>query len=242
MKTIRSTAIELKGEPGDKGEIEGYASTFGNVDLGGDIVMRGAFESTLAKHRAEHRLPAMLWSHDLSRPIGKWLDMREDGRGLLVKGRININTRDGADAYQHAKGGSAVGLSIGYEVARADHDRNGNRLIQEAVLYEVSLVALPMNTQAGVTSVKLMSARQCEKWLRTCGLSRGAALKLTAGGWPALTGEHDQPIELGDAVDSLLASLRGEEPESAQPAAYEQAAAPVTETLADLRRLLEKDS
>ena len=38
-------------ESSPNGEFTGLASTFGNVDLGGDIVMRGAFTKTLREHQ-----------------------------------------------------------------------------------------------------------------------------------------------------------------------------------------------
>ncbi len=30
----------------------------------------------------------MLWQHDPTRPIGVWDEVREDGKGLWVKGRL----------------------------------------------------------------------------------------------------------------------------------------------------------
>ena len=37
------------------GIIKGYGSTFGNVDRGGDRVIKGAFKKTLASHRQRNR-------------------------------------------------------------------------------------------------------------------------------------------------------------------------------------------
>lgn len=74
--------IELKAV-GDQGEIEGYASNFGNRDLAGDIVQRGAFTRSLKGRPAG--AVAMLWGHDQKRPIGVWSEIAEDHLGLRVK-------------------------------------------------------------------------------------------------------------------------------------------------------------
>ena len=48
----------------DTGEFEGYGSVFGVEDSYGDVVVKGAFEKSLASWREKGRLPAMLWQHD----------------------------------------------------------------------------------------------------------------------------------------------------------------------------------
>ena len=40
------------------GELTGYGSTFGNVDLGGDIVAPGAFTKSISEHEAAIRCRA----------------------------------------------------------------------------------------------------------------------------------------------------------------------------------------
>ena len=44
----------------DTGRISGYGSVFGNIDLGGDIVMPGAFKNSLQQNPNVK----MLWGHD----------------------------------------------------------------------------------------------------------------------------------------------------------------------------------
>ncbi|MFC5390004.1 HK97 family phage prohead protease [Brevundimonas bullata] len=144
--------IELKAI-GETGEIEGYASTFGNRDLAGDIVLPGAFTKSLGGRGAG--AVAMLWGHDQKRPIGVWTEIKEDGQGLRVKGRILTATRDGADAFEFAKAGAVGGLSIGYRTTRARQDRERKARLLEAVdLHEISLVAIPANPLSRVERVK----------------------------------------------------------------------------------------
>src|ERR1051326_3759809 len=69
-------------------EFEGYGSVFGNKDLGGDVVVQGAFAKSLAAHEDAGTMPQMFWMHDPSRVPGKWLKMAEDDHGLFVHGQL----------------------------------------------------------------------------------------------------------------------------------------------------------
>ena len=62
----------------DAGEIEGYASVFGNVDSYGEIVEPGAFVDSLVASKRNGRKIKMLYQHDPHQPIGVWEDLAED--------------------------------------------------------------------------------------------------------------------------------------------------------------------
>lgn len=134
-------ALELKTVSAD-GVFEAYASRFNEVDLGNDIVQAGAYTRTLKTRPAER--VAMLWAHDQKRPIGVWLELKEDRRGLLARGRLTLDSTDGRDALAHIRAGSMSGLSIGYRATDTDHDQRGRRLLKAVELREISLVAIPM--------------------------------------------------------------------------------------------------
>lgn len=142
------------GEPGftvtEGRVISGYASVFGRKDQGGDIVLPGAYAESLRKLQAAGRRAKMLWQHDPAQPIGVWDEMREDGRGLLVKGRILTEVEKGREAAALLSAGAIDGLSIGYRTLRAERDGKGQRLLQELDLWEVSLVTFPMLPEARV--------------------------------------------------------------------------------------------
>jgi HK97 family phage prohead protease len=164
----------------DSGLVEGYASTYGNLDLVGDIVAAGAFRRTMEQHRAAHTMPKMLWGHDPASPVGVWLDARDDAKGLLVTGRLTLGTQRGAEARALAKDG-ALALSIGYRPKKIGR-RGDARVIEEAELLEVSLVGMPANPQATITSIKSLSdvasiqdAVAFETWLRSAGFARSLA-------------------------------------------------------------------
>lgn len=72
----------------DGTKIEGYASVFGASDRGGDVVRKGAYAASLKALEGAGRSVKMLWQHDPAQPIGIWDEVREDARGLWVKGRL----------------------------------------------------------------------------------------------------------------------------------------------------------
>ena len=133
-------------------EIEGYASLFGQADQGGDVVQQGAYGVSLtALARAGQRVK-MLWQHDPAKPIGVWDEVREDARGLWVRGRLLDSIRAGREAAALVAAGAIDGLSIGYRTRRAGKNDKGQRLLSELELWEVSLVTFPMLPSARVAA------------------------------------------------------------------------------------------
>lgn len=132
--------------------IEGYASLFGKCDQGGDVVARGAYARSLKRLLAEGRAVKMLWQHDPAQPIGVWEQVREDERGLYVKGRLLETVAKGREAAALIEAGAIDGLSIGYRTIKASKDDKGRRLLAELELWEVSLVTFPMLSSARVAA------------------------------------------------------------------------------------------
>ena len=132
----------------DGSVIEGYASLFDTSDRGGDIVCKGAYERSLLAHAKAGRRIKMLWQHDPAQPIGVWDDIHEDDRGLWVKGRLLSAVERGREACALIEAGAIDGLSIGYRTLRAAKNDQGQRLLKEVELWEVSLVTFPMLPQA----------------------------------------------------------------------------------------------
>jgi len=134
----------------DGATIEGYASYFGVVDQGGDVVEAGAYEASLAALAQKGRNVKMLWQHDPAQPIGIWDDIREDSKGLYVKGRLLLDVEKGREAVALIEAGAIDGLSIGYRTKKATKNNRGQRLLNELELWEVSLVTFPMLPEARI--------------------------------------------------------------------------------------------
>ncbi|MDQ2089144.1 HK97 family phage prohead protease [Marimonas arenosa] len=130
--------------------IEGYASLFGARDQGGDVVEQGAYAASLKRLKADGRNVKMLWQHDPAQPIGIWDDVREDGKGLFVKGRLLESVGRAREAAALIAAGAIDGLSIGYRTLKAVKNDKGLRLLKELELWEVSLVTFPMLPSARV--------------------------------------------------------------------------------------------
>ncbi len=136
----------------DDAVIEGYASLFGQVDQGSDVVQKGAYRASLDRLEQAGQKIKMLWQHDPAQPIGVWDEVREDARGLWVKGRLLESTQKGREAAELIRAGAIDGLSIGYRTKRAVRNEKGQRLLTELELWEVSLVTFPMLPSARVAA------------------------------------------------------------------------------------------
>ena len=79
--------------------------------------MPGAFRDTL-RLRGLRRIP-MLFQHDPAEPVGIWLELREDYRGLFARGRLIPDVRARTRAAALVRAGAIDGLSIGFRTARA---------------------------------------------------------------------------------------------------------------------------
>jgi HK97 family phage prohead protease len=156
--------------------VAGYASLFGIKDQGGDVVQKGAYGASLARLAAGGRAVKMLWQHDPTQPIGIWDEVREDGVGLYVKGRILTEVEKGREAAALLTAGAIDGLSIGYRTVKAERDGKGQRLLSELELWEVSLVTFPMLPEARVSAKG--EAPGADIWRELAAIFDDAALSL----------------------------------------------------------------
>jgi uncharacterized protein len=177
---------------GAEGVFSGYASVFGRADLGRDVVERGAFAASLRRRGAGGI--RMLFQHDPASPIGRWLAIREDEKGLYVRGQLSREAAKAREVLALMRDGALDGLSIGFRTVRAKSEAaTGLRRILEADLWEISVVTFPMLPEARVAQVKgVPSARELERRLtRDARLSRAQARAVIARGYAGLTGARD---------------------------------------------------
>lgn len=162
IKTL-SVPFEVKTVDELTGMVNGYASTFGNIDLDGDIIERGAFKKTITESGGNWPILA---NHDSSQQIGWNLEAEENAKGLKVSGELDIKNNPVALskfslARRASEIGAKMGLSIGFTIPKDKSDYNENtgiRRIKEVKLWEYSIVTFPANPKAGISGVKSAEA------------------------------------------------------------------------------------
>ncbi|WP_316858040.1 HK97 family phage prohead protease [uncultured Cohaesibacter sp.] len=195
----------------EDGLFEGYACLFGEEDLGHDVICAGAFASSLAQRGLGGI--KLLYQHDPTQPIGHWLSIREDSKGLFVRGQLATDVAKAQEIHSMMKAGILDGLSIGFKTIKARKDaKTGIRHLLALDLWEISVVTFPMQPDARISSVKAaslsppFSKRELErKLMQDAGLSRSQARALMARGLSGLTGKQDA-VHVGPSNE--LARLR----------------------------------
>lgn len=177
-------AVKSTDESNDFYRFSGYASTFGNVDLEGDIIKDGAF-NTLSK------MPRLLYQHDFKQPIGVIESIKQDSKGLFIEAKLPKQNRLSNDVGALLKCGALDSMSIGFIIEDFEM-KGGNKIIKEIDLHEISVVTFPANPEAVITGVKSLNKtityddlsvietkKELENILREVGFSKNAAKAVT---------------------------------------------------------------
>jgi uncharacterized protein len=196
----------------DTGTFEGYASLFNREDLGHDVILPGAFRDTLA-NRAATQIK-LLFQHDPGQPIGIWDEIREDTRGLFVRGRLMTEVARAREVLALMRAGAIDGLSIGFKMLKGRRDaKSGIRRLEKVELWEISIVTFPMLPGARVAAVKAQpfsaltpTPREFERWLmQDAGLTRTEARALISSGLKGFAATRDAGRQL--TSDARLAEI-----------------------------------
>ena len=97
----------------------------------------------------------MLFQHDPAEPVGVWLELREDARGLYARGRLIPEVARGRELLALLRAGTADGLSIGFRTVKGRLDpKTRIRKLDVIDLWEISIVTFPLLPGARVRAVK----------------------------------------------------------------------------------------
>jgi uncharacterized protein len=195
-REVKLLPLDIKSIALD-GLFEGYASLFHKEDLGHDIVMPGAFRDSIAERGTGG--VKMLFQHDPTQPIGLWLKLQEDARGLYVRGRLLSEIGRAREVMTLMRSGAIDGLSIGFRMVKGARDRQGIRRLEKIDLWEISVVTFPMQPGARVSSMKAgpapaapLTTRDFERWLtQDAGFTRTQARALMRDGFKGLQSLRD---------------------------------------------------
>ena len=154
LLTLSNTEFKF----GNEGSLQftGYASVFGGVDSYGDMIMPGAYAKTLENRE---RPVQLRWNH-YGPVIGKYTEIYEDEKGLVVSGELTKGHSVAEDAAALLRHGAIDGLSIGY-IARQAEQEGVIRKLTEIELFEISVVEEPADNAARISGVKA-ALQECE--------------------------------------------------------------------------------
>lgn len=210
MRQIIECPMELKAL-GDTGSFSGYASIFGNVDQGGDVMERGSFKEF---HKTRDGKVLILYQHSTRDPIGK-ADVTQDDKGLHFDGQLVMEDAIARKCYVGMKAGTIDAMSFGFDVlpGGATITEAGIRKVSAVKLWEISPVTFGMNELARIEAVKSLpqfeTIRECESWLRDeVGLTNSAAKEFVARFKKALVRDEPPRDEASADVKETLAFLQ----------------------------------
>lgn len=185
-----------------KGEFSGYASIFGNVDLGRDLIQGPEpFKEIVRNPDGKVRV---LFAHDdagytpsAGLAIGL-ADVEQDEKGLKFDGQLVTEDPFVQRVHVHMKAKTLDGMSIGFDVlpGGAEFTEGGIRVLKAMRLWEISVVTFGMNPKARIENVKqragsITTIREFEDLLRDAGFPKAAAKSLAARGWAGLADQRE---------------------------------------------------
>lgn len=187
----------------ETGQFAGHASVFGNIDDGGDVVVKGAFQEMELTSDGHVRI---LNQHNMRDPIGK-ATVKQDEIGLAFDGQLLMELPSARNMYALMKAKIIDGMSIGFDVLEggAEIMNSGVRMLKALKLYEISPVTFGMNTLARIESVKAAtdfgSPREFEDHLRDVGgFSRNQAKIIVSLTWD----KHARRRDVGAEAKELF--------------------------------------
>lgn len=193
------SVVELKSIDEEKREFTGIATTPG-TDRMGDIV---------EPMGAEFVLPIpLLWQHDRSMPVGTITVAKAKKGGIEVRGSIPAATAPAGlaarleEAWQSLKLGLVRGLSIGFSPLEYSFMDNGGIHFTKWAWHELSLVTIPANAEATVTSIKSFDSDA------RAASGRVVVVKHAQQPAPGVTGKYPNAVSMYKAPEGKTVNIQ----------------------------------
>lgn len=144
-----------------KREVAMYLSKFDVIDSDDDLIIKGAFEKSIRERGPQsdsNRNIAFLRYHDWQHPIGKFLKLEEDSKGLFAVAQLGTSTK-GEDALRDYEDGIIKEHSIGFQYVNENvkyienEKEKGYYEINEVKLFEGSAVTFGSNEYTEVVNI-----------------------------------------------------------------------------------------
>lgn len=194
------------------GEVSFYAAVFSNVDLVGDICIRGCFKKSLKAWSDSGDPIPVVFSHDWDNPMAiigyaDPDDCVEDEHGLLIRAKLDVETNPvAAQVYSLMQRRVVREASFAYETVREERVKTGihkgaNALL-ELNIFEVGPClkgANPMTDAAAPQSAKSWQSaalRNINEWCRSLGIvpTKSETARLTAEDAVLVNAERDLAV------------------------------------------------
>lgn len=153
---VKMSDLNMEIGEANVGTLKGYASTYGNVDLGGDTVEKGAYTQTLRHKKGKVKL---LFDHGWRvKDLAGVAFLEDKEQGLWMEAKMPLDAQDVRDNFTKVKflidNGIDVGLSIGYDAVKSTYNNDGVRALKEIALHEITVTPWPMDTEAQILEAK----------------------------------------------------------------------------------------
>ncbi len=162
QKRVITTAAQFKAaEDGAEGTVTAYVAVFGNVDLHGDRIVKGAFTRTLGEWSTKGAKIPVVWSHQSNDPdmfLGTVAKAAEDEDGLKVEMQLDLDHPKAARAYRLIKDGAVDQYSFHYAVRKYEVEQvdGGDSVwnLTDLDLFEVGPTLRGANPETRTVEVK----------------------------------------------------------------------------------------
>lgn len=155
--------LSIKDLDTEKKRVAVYLSTFNTIDADNDMIMPGAFTKSIDErgvNSLSNRKIAFLRFHNWEMPIGKWVELSQDQKGLFAVGELGSSSIAN-DAWNDYNDGIIREHSIGFKyiadkikwIDDSSLEKGGYWQINEVKLYEGSAVTFGANEYTNVIDV-----------------------------------------------------------------------------------------
>lgn len=161
MKIKAAAMTGFKALDAGAGTFEALVSVFGNVDLAGDRVVKGAFADSLKAWEAKGKPIPVIFSHqwdNLDAHIGQVATAEETDAGLKVKGQLDMEDPFASKVFKLMDRGTLTEFSFAYDVVEEKVQNGANELLK-LDLIEVGPTLKGMNPETELLAVKALGLK-----------------------------------------------------------------------------------
>lgn len=156
----KSFPASFKAVDDAKGIFEAIVAVFGNVDRGGDKIIKGAFADSLKAWETKGRPIPVIFAHqwdNLDAHIGHVLEAKEVEQGLYVKAQLDMDEEFAARVWKKMNAGTLAEFSFAYDIddaVPAVMDGEHITELRKLELMEVGPCLVGMNPDTQLLGVK----------------------------------------------------------------------------------------